>query len=279
MGKLIISAFSDEYASSFDAQLEAMRGFGVGNIEIRGVDGKNISALTEREVVDAARKLREYGISVSAIGSPLGKINIDGDVPAHLELARRVFWTAAELGTDRIRMFSFYLPEGKSRAECRGRIFSALESLVKLAEEHGVILCHENEAGIYGESPEDCLDIASYFDGRIKCVFDMGNFVLEGYDPMKAYALLRERIEYFHIKDAIYAGAIVPAGCGEAKIAAILNMHKEWSKSDFYASLEPHLQTFDGLNALVGKSFDNPYKYESCESAFTDALARLRKMI
>ena len=89
---------------------------------------------------------------------------------------------------------------------------------MRLSEEHGVTLCHENEALIYGESPEKCLEILEYFNGRLKAVLDMGNFVLDGYNPMNAYKLLEKNIEYFHIKDALYAGAIVPAGKGEAQI-------------------------------------------------------------
>ena len=44
-------------------------------------------------------------------------------------------------------------------------------------------------------------------------------------------------------------------------------------------SLEPHLQTFSGLNALVGRSFENPYKYENEKVAFTDAVNKLKEMI
>ena len=44
-------------------------------------------------------------------------------------------------------------------------------------------------------------------------------------------------------------------------------------------ALEPHLQTFSGLNALVGKAFENPYKYESREAAFKDALENLRSIL
>ena len=58
-----------------------------------------------------------------SIGSPLGKIKIYGDITAHLEVAKGVFDTANELGAKNIRMFSFYLPEGKTREECKGQIY------------------------------------------------------------------------------------------------------------------------------------------------------------
>jgi sugar phosphate isomerase/epimerase len=113
----------------------------------------------------------------------------------------------------------------------------------------------------------------------MKCVFDMGNFVLDGYNPKDAYNTLRDHVKYYHIKDALYAGAIVPAGKGEAQISEILNEYKRNGAKDTYITLEPHLQTFSGLNALVGKSFDNPYKYNDQKEAFTDAVEKLRGLL
>ena len=280
MAKLKLSAFSDEYADSFDTQLSAMRGLGIGYIELRHADCKNVSVLTKNEVSEIKKKLDCTGIGVSAIGSPLGKITLDGDMNAHLETARHIFETANTLGAQFIRMFSFYAPEGKDITSMRGEVFAALEKLVLLAREHGVTLCHENEAKIYGDIPARCREILDYFGGEMKCVFDMGNFVLENVDPYpEAYAILKKDIAYFHIKDAFSAGAIVPPGKGEAKIAEILSAHKLYAENDFFVSLEPHLQLFSGLNALVGRSFENPYQYNDAQSAFTDAVMKFKEII
>ena len=278
MNKLILSAFADEYADSLKEQCEALNKFGIENIELRGVNGKNVSVLTPNEVKDAKKTLDDYGIKVSSIGSPLGKIDIGGDLSGHLETAKRVYETANVLGAKNVRIFSFY-SKNAPFDKCKSEIYAGLEKLVDLSDDTGLTLCHENEALIYGESPEKCLEIAEYFGGRIKCVFDMGNFVLDGYEPMSAYKLLSDYIEYFHIKDALYAGAIVPAGKGEAKIKEILDDYKENGRKDTFITLEPHLQTFSGLNALVGKSFDNPYKYDNQKAAFTDAVEKLKGLL
>lgn len=277
--RMVLSAFADEYADDLEVQCEALKDFGYKYIELRGVNGKNVSALSKEEVLETKKVLGDYGISVSAIGSPLGKLKLDGDLVGHLETAKRVFETANELATKNIRIFSFYLPDGKKREECKGQVFDELEKIVKLSEEYGVTLCHENEALIYGESPEKCLEILEYFGGRMKAVLDIGNFVLDGYNPWEAYKLLRKHIEYFHIKDALYAGAIVPAGKGEAQIKRILDDYKVNGERDTFITLEPHLQTFGGLNALVGKTFENPYKYENQKVAFTDAVAKLKELL
>ena len=278
MNKLILSAFADEYADNLKEQCEALNKFGIENIEIRGVNGKNVSVLTENEVKEAKKILDDYGIEVSSIGSPLGKIDIKGDLNGHYETAKRVYETANILGAKNVRIFSFYSKETPFD-KCKSEVYAGLEKLVGLSESAGLTLCHENEARIYGESPEKCFEIAEYFGGRIKCVFDMGNFVLDGYEPLSAYKLLFDYIEYFHIKDAFYTGAIVPAGKGEAKIKEILDNYKENGRKDAFITLEPHLQTFSGLNALVGKSFDNPYKYENQKAAFTDAVEKLKGLL
>ena len=63
------------------------------------------------------------------------------------------------------------------------------------------------------------------------------------------------------------------------QIKEILDDYKANGKKDTFITLEPHLQTFSGLNALVGKSFDNPYKYENQQAAFTDAVAKLKELL
>ena len=162
---------------------------------------------------------------------------------------------------------------------CGNVIFSCLSRLLALAREYNVVLCHENEAKIFGDIPERVRLLLDHFEGELKCVFDMGNYVLENVDPCAAYELLKEDIAYFHIKDALYAGAIVPPGCGEAKIKEILSLHREYAKDDFFVSLEPHLECFSGLNALVGRTFENPYKYENEKAAFTDAVEKFKELI
>ena len=280
MARPILSAFADEYKTDFDGQLEGLSDFGINYMELRFVNGTNVAALTDDEVKTVKKKLCEKNIRVSAIGSPLGKINTADDMDAEMKKAERVFKTANELEAKNIRMFSFYLDESKSRDENRSIVFSSLERMVKLASKYGVTLCHENEAKIYGESPIACREILDYFGGELKCVFDMGNFKLDNYQPYPdAYELLKEYIEYFHIKDSLSAGAIVPPGCGEAQIAELIDAHSAYANNDFFITLEPHLQTFSGLNALVGKGFENPYKYETPELAFTDAVNKIKAIM
>ena len=279
MAKWILSAFADEYSDGLDGQLEVLAK-GIDCLEPRFVDGISIADLTEEQTLALKEKLDAIGVGVRTVGSPLMKLRLDADFEPELERARRVFRNARLLGAKLIRVFSFYLPAGKTREECREEVLEKLNRMLELAEEYGVTLCHENEADIYGESPEQCADLLNALGGRLKCVFDMGNFVLGDYKPYPdAYELLKEHIAYFHIKDALYAGAIVPPGCGEASVAELLQTFDRTTDREVVVTLEPHLQTFDGFNQLTGRTFQNPCVYESREQAFLDALQRLKKLL
>lgn len=279
MVNIRLSAFSDEYAKDFEEQLAAMAQFGIDHIELRFIDGENVAALTDEKRLAVREALDRHGIQVSAIGSPLGKIRLDEDIEAHLDTARRVFETANLVGAKYVRVFSFYPPEGRDITEMKEEVISALSRLLALAKEYNVVLCHENEAKIFGDVPKRVRMLLDRFGGELKCVFDMGNYVLEGVDPMAAYELLKKNIAYFHVKDALYAGAIVPPGCGEARIKDILHLHRAYANEDFFVSLEPHLECFSGLNTLVGRTFENPYKYENERAAFTDAVLKFKELM
>ena len=280
MANLMLSAFADEYASDLTEQLEALQGFEINFLELRHADGKNVSEMSCADVAEIEKKLDAYGVKVSAIGSPLGKIKIDGDLDVHLELTRRICEMAARLQTKYVRVFSFYPPSDGEIASHRDQVLDMLGKMLDIADQFGVMLCHENEARIYGESPAQCVDLLSHFGGRLRAVFDMGNFVLDGYKPYPdAYEMLLPYIEYFHITDAFYRGAIVPAGMGEAQIGEILSDFSRRAGRDFFVSLEPHLETFSGLNALTNVSFENPYKYENQKTAFADAVEKLNCVI
>ncbi len=272
----VLSGFSDEYAPAFDEQIEGLQKLGMKYLELRFVDGVNVSELTDEQVQTVYDKLQKAGISVSSIGSPIGKIQIDEDFVAHLKKAERVFSIAKTFGCKYVRMFSFYLGD-KTREECKDTVIERLRTLVALAEKYGVTLCHENEAKIYGEQPEECLALIKALDGKMRCVFDMGNFRLDGADPANAYELLKDYIEYFHIKDATVDGEIVPCGEGDAKIEEILKKHH--SDKNVFVSLEPHLVAFTGLSLLAGSELTQKYSFANSQEAFTYASNNMQNIL
>lgn len=287
--KFVLSAFSDEYSASFDRQIEGLHQNGISFMEIRGVDGKNISAMTAEEVKECRRKLDAAGISVSSVGSPLGKVGlyegVSGDEDKHIELAKKIFEFAHILGTELIRVFSFYLPKGEPREAHRNAVIERMGKMLDAADEAGVILCHENEAAIYGEAPEACLDLIETFGGRLKLVFDPANFICGGYEPYPhAFELLGKHVFYMHIKDADERRQIVPAGKGVGHIPDIIS---RLAKSDnpfyngtCYLTVEPHLKVFPGFDKLDGaRRAELGNAYATNEEAFCAACSAIKEVL
>lgn len=249
MTNFTISGFADEISATFDQQIEGLKKLGISYMEPRGIDGKNVSELTEDEAKAVKAKLDAAGIKVSSVGSPIGKISIDGDFEAHKQLLRNVIKTAKILDTKYIRVFSFFVPAGKA-ADFKEKVLRQMKEMVDIAAENDVILLHENEKDIYGDVPERCLDIIEYVNSSsLGVVFDPANFVQCGVDTLKAFELLKDHITYMHIKDAKADGKVVPSGYGEGHVSEILGSLKEMGYEGF-TSLEPHLGSFEGLEAL-----------------------------
>lgn len=279
MAHFKLSAFADEVSSAFDEQLTYLHSRGISYIEPRNIDGTGVALLTLDEAKTAARKMKELDIGASAVGSPIGKITLDDDFSEHMRLFSHVLDIAEIFETKNIRMFSFFCaPDGSERI--RAAVLARLELLCELAEKRGFTLCHENEKAIYGETPENCLDLMRHFDGRMKSVLDMGNFAFCKQDAYRGYELLAPYIEYIHIKDAFYDTRIVPAGKGEGKVAEILKDFDRFTDRDVFLTLEPHLTVFDGLQNLSNlDDITVENAYESPTAAFDAALEALRGIL
>ena len=275
MANFRLSAFADEYSPELDRQLEGLRSFGIDMIELRGVDGKNVSELTGAEAREVKRKLDAAGITLSAVGSPLGKVDIDGDIAAHLELTKRVCETANILDCKRVRGFSFYKTEGKRTA-----VIDVLGKMLDICAGAGVLYCHENEKNIYGDTAERCLDLKKTFGDGIGVVFDHANFIQCGVEPYPhAFGMLGEHITYMHIKDADADGTVAPAGEGIGRIAETLS-ELDRREGELILTLEPHLRVFSGLDALEGgEKTKLRGTYATSEEAFAAAVTALRTII
>ena len=246
-----ISGFSDEISSDVTVQFETLNRLGIKYFEPRGIDGKNISELNDEEVEKLKRKMNDFGISASSIGSPVGKIKLTDDFEKHFELFKRIVKTAKMLDTKYIRIFSFYHDGDEWTEKEKEQVFAQLRQMIAYAKENDIILLHENEKDIYGDTKERCLEIMQelYCD-NFKAVFDPANFVQCGQDTKKCYAVLRDYIEYMHIKDAkLSDGSVVPAGSGDGNIGYILD-NLFACGYDGFLSLEPHLGSFEGLASL-----------------------------
>lgn len=256
LGKFILSAFSDEIANDLKTQMDVLDEFRINHIEIRGVNGRNITQYTNNEVKELKKRLDDRGFRISAIGSPIGKIWIGDEFDPHLDLFKHTLEIAAILETKYIRMFSFFIPAGEDPYSYREEVMNRWMKFIKAAEGSGITLLHENEKDIYGDIPERCLDLLKTMNcSYMKAVFDPANFVqcdVETYP--KAYEVLKDFIAYMHIKDAMYKDhSVVPSGYGDGNIKDILRgLYR--GGYDGFLSIEPHLGTFTGFEFLEPNS-------------------------
>ena len=274
-----IYAFSDEASASLAGQIAAMKRNGLSGTEIRTVDGQNVSALSREKAREILSALRDAGLSVWSLGSPIGKIPLDaGGFEEHLDLLKHTLDIADILECKNLRMFSFYLPEGARPEDCRNEVTDRLGKMAEAAEGSGVALCHENEKGIYGDLAPRCAEILDAVPA-LRCVFDPANFIQCGQDVPEAWALLGPRVYYMHIKDALADGTVVPAGRGIGHLSDLLRDYR--ARGGEVVTVEPHLQVFDGFAALE-KDHKTPmqtYAYPTADAAFDAACGALKELL
>ncbi|MBQ8496952.1 MAG: sugar phosphate isomerase/epimerase [Clostridia bacterium] len=275
-----LCAFADEASAELGGQIAALQRNGISYLEIRGVNGKNIKDISVGEAKNIKKTLDEGGISVWSMGSPIGKIALDGDMETHLDDFKRILETADIFGAKHIRMFSFFPIKDECESKTQDRVFEHLEKLLAVTPSH-IVLCHENEKDIFGENAENCLALHQTFP-KLRAVFDPANFVQCGVDTKAAWELLKDYVEYLHIKDAVSDGTVVPAGMGLGNVPFIVSDYLK--RGGEVMTLEPHLFDFTGLSALENGNVTSlgisPYKdNDEAFDAASNALKSILKNI
>ena len=279
MNRYNLYAFADEASPTLEGQIEALRRNGLQGLELRGVDGQNVSDLSPARAAEIRRRLEDAGLTVWSAGSPIGKIGINDDFAPHLDRLRRTLDAARALGAAQLRMFSFYIPAGDDPARYRDEVMERLRRMAEAAEGSGVRLCHENEKGIYGDVAARCLDIHRCVP-ELAAVFDPANFIQCGQAIPEAWAALKAHVRYLHVKDALWDGSVVPAGRGVGCVADVVRDYLAMGGDAL--TVEPHLAVFDGLAALErgnGADTVGKYAYPSADAAFDAAVAALREIL
>ena len=270
-------AFADEASKEMDGQIRAMLRNGLQGLEIRGVDGENVSKITLEKAKEVRKMLDDNGLITWSVGSPIGKIMLTDDLPAHLDTFRHTLEVAHILGAENLRLFSFYT-KGFDPADCRGQVMDWMGRMLEVGKDSGINLCHENEKGIYGDTAARCRELLDTFP-VLKGIFDPANFVQCEEDTMAAWQLLKDKIHYLHIKDAVGIN-VVPAGMGDGNVAYIV---KEYLAQGGQAmTLEPHLKVFDGLKDLEApgeESVVGKFTYPDSDAAFDAACNALKTIL
>lgn len=255
MAKFILSAFADEASASLDEQIATLKALGISHIEPRNVDGTNVSDLTEEAAKAVRKKLDDAGIGLSSIGSPIGKIDIAGDLDKHIEKLKNTINVANILGAKYIRMFSFFVPVGHED-EYEAQVFAGMERMVETARGTGVKLVHENEKAIFGDSTDRCVRLMERFAPELGFAFDPSNFVQCEQDTKAGFPRLKKYLTYMHMKDSKFpsnaerehrdmgfegvSDAHRPVGQGDGNVSWIIDQLIDMNYEGFM-TIEPHL--------------------------------------
>lgn len=252
MLKETLTGFADEISPDLNVQMDVLDSLDIHYIEMRGVDGRNLCDYSLEEARTVKTRLCERGFALSAVGSPIGKIKISDPFEPHFEKFCHACDLAELFETPRIRIFSFYIPPEEDPASYRDEVLRRMSAMVDEAKRRGLVLLHENEKYIYGDTPERCLDLMQEFYGEhFQATFDPANFVQCQVNVYPhAYDLLAPYIAYMHIKDAhLTDGTVTVAGRGDGGVKEVLSRLSEKNFEGFL-SLEPHLTDFVGFKDL-----------------------------
>lgn len=253
--KIVISGFADEIHPELDRQLEVLKRLGMDHICLRAADGKGIAEFALEEFQQKVQlRLEQAGVKVSSLGSPIGKIGIDDDeaYAKQLQQLETLCQICQSCGCRYIRMFSFWMPKEQNPDDYTDKVLEKLAGFAKVAEKYDVILIHENEKDIYGDTAARCKVILDRLASpHFKAAFDFANFVQCGEDPEQCWELLKDQVVYIHIKDAVRGNnENVLCGTGDGKIPQLLKRIIRQDGYQGFLTLEPHLVLFDTLQSL-----------------------------
>ncbi|MGL4653196.1 sugar phosphate isomerase/epimerase family protein [Cetobacterium sp.] len=277
---MIVSGFVDEIDKSFIEELEIAKSLSMDYIELRSINGKNISDISLDEIIEIKKELEKRDLKVSSIASPIGKIRIEDDFKNHLKKYEHLLNICEILNVKYMRIFSFFILKDEKK-KYENEVYSRLNIFLEKIKGKDIILLHENEKDIYGDDVQSCLKLIKNINNpQFKLIFDMANFVQVGEKALEAYEELKDYIEYFHLKDAkMFANDNVLIGTGDGDIKKILSKLYEENYSGFL-SLEPHLTNFSILQQLeLDDVRERKVHYQSGEEAFRLTHKTLKNII
>jgi sugar phosphate isomerase/epimerase len=286
--RVILSAFADEAANSKSVveQFAVLAALGLEYYSPRflNVTGevKNIMKLDKSELKTVKNLQNDYGLRVTSIGSPIGKVKLidfdDGTQNRFVPFVRYLKEDVA-LAIDRaealdahmIRGFSFYHPRGTDPTPHLPQAAEQLAAIAERCAEAGLVFALEVEANLIGQNGRLMAELARRVDRpNLVCIFDGGNISSQNLDPVRClaeYAAMRKYLGYLHIKDykidprLEWTGVVdeerlknfVPADRGDSGHEAILRdlrenfapidkRMKKLGLAGVFLELEPHLK-------------------------------------
>ena len=285
---ILLSGFADESANEKQAvqQYTAFAALGLKYYSIRFIDSgdgiKNVMALNDAEIQHLVKMQGDYGLKVSSIGSPIGKVKLldvdDGTSNNYIPFEKYIkedVVTACDraeaFGAKLIRGFSFYHPKGTKPEEHLDQVCDQLTQIADVCEKRGLTFGLEIEANLVGQTGELLKTIAERVNHpAMLTIFDGANIVCQGFtsdETYSQYLAMKPSLGWVHIKDyhdpsptgriehvdEVNLANFVPADIGDTGHEAILRdlkgslpeIHKRMTDrgaDGVFFDLEPHVK-------------------------------------
>ncbi|MDO4549911.1 MAG: sugar phosphate isomerase/epimerase family protein [Planctomycetia bacterium] len=288
--EVILTGFADEGVSqqankNIREQFSAYAALGLQYYSIRFVDAgngtKNVMNLTMDEIQTIRGLQSDFGLNVSSIGSPIGKIKLadeeDGTKNRYVPFSQYVSEVerACEIThafeSKLIRGFSFYHPRGKNPKDYMNQAVDQLTAIAEICLRSDLTFGLEVEPNLVGENGWLLAEIYEKVNHpAMVLVFDAGNLVVQGYNAVEILEQFRAMLPglgWLHVKDFRHPRPMkvgdpvnedqlkhfVPANMGDGGHEAVFRELKKALPSivaklnrrgipGFFVDLEPHVK-------------------------------------
>ncbi|MCS7301140.1 MAG: sugar phosphate isomerase/epimerase [Fimbriimonadales bacterium] len=207
---------TDEIADDLQVALQVAREFGIDAVELRTLWGVNIALADDETLRRAKSLLRDYGLRVCALATPVFKTDLFGatergpmhaaqeaDLSVQIPLLQRCLEAAAFFDAPLIRIFAFWRA-GALTPERQAQILHWLERALPHAERADVKLGLENEHSCQvGTGAQLAQEQSQITTPYLVCVWDPGNAFVLGETAQAGYAAAQPYVGHIHIKDAV----------------------------------------------------------------------------
>ncbi len=230
-----IGVLTDEVSPRLEDGLRFALENGLSTVDIRSIGGINFMSLPAEEQRQAARQIRDAGLAVGTLATPLLKWPAPGQSAREMgdqfgfdaggrsvdQLYSDAFAAADLLRCRNLRVFSYLAYSGFSLSVLDGEY----ESLLRLAEAHDAVVHIENEHVCNISSVADLITAMSRWrHRRLRALLDIPNAWRAGQAPSHAeIAAIMPSVDQTHMKDYWAAKErFVALGTGDIPLAVIL---------------------------------------------------------
>ncbi len=251
---ITLSVITDEVSPVLADGLRMAAEHGLDTVDVRSIGGVNFMSLDPAEQIAAARQIKDAGLTVGALATPLLKWPAPGHAAADMgdqfgfdtkgrtpeQLYEAAFRCAEILGTRNLRVFSLLKHPGFTLGELEGDY----AALIRLAERHDARLHVENEHVCNIHTVSELLAAVRHFaHPRLRALLDIPNAWRTERPSTADLAALAPYVDQIHFKDWSDAkGRMVALGEGDIPFRELLApIHAAAGTRDIAFVVETHV--------------------------------------